>query len=116
MYKLIKDKGNNSNVAIQNTDTKAEVIIGRLSMTIVDILNKAGHSINTGDEDSLKYKDAWDIVIDEDTKNELQRLAMRMMKPKRAKVEKVEEKEAQKQIENKNIDAMDVLLGLAKYN
>lgn len=112
MYILIKDKGNNSNVAIQNTDTKAEVIIGRLSMTIVDILNKAGHSINTGDEASLKYKDAWHITISEDTKNELQRLAMRMMKPKRAKVQT----ETQKQVENKHIDAMDVLLGLAKYN
>ena len=38
-----------------------------------------------------------------------------MMKPKRAKVQ-AEEKEAQKKIENKTIDAMDVLLGLAKYN
>lgn len=115
MYKLIKDKGNNSNVAIQNTDTKVEVIIGRLSMEIVNILDKAGHSINTEAEDSLNYKDAWDITISEDTKNELQRLAMRMMKPKRAKVQ-AEEKEAQKKIENKTIDAMDVLLGLAKYN
>ena len=112
MYKLIKDKGNNSNVAIQNTDTKVEVIIGRLSMEIVNILDKAGHSINTEAEDSLNYKDAWDITIDEDTKNELQRLAMRMMKPKRAKVQT----ETQKQVENKHIDAMDVLLGLAKYN
>ena len=111
MYKLIKDKGNNSNVAIQNTDTKAEVIIGRLSMEIVSILERAGHAINTEDEASLKYKDSWNITIDEDTKNELQRLAMRMMKPKRAKVQT----ETQKQ-DNKTIDAMDVLLGLAKYN
>lgn len=111
MYKLIKDRGNNSNVAIQNTDTKAEVIIGRLSMEIVSILEKAGHAINTEDEASLKYKDSWNITIDEDTKNELQRLAMRMMKPKRAKVQTETQKQA-----NKTIDAMDVLLGLAKYN
>ena len=111
MYKLIKDRGNNSNVALQNTDTKAEVIIGRLSMEIVSILERAGHAINTEDEASLKYKDSWNITIDEDTKNELQRLAMRMMKPKRAKVQA----EPQKQ-DNKTIDAMGVLLGLAKYN
>ena len=115
MYKVIQESGNNANITLKNTETNAEVIIGRLSMEIVNILDKAGHSINTEAEDSLNYKDAWDITISEDTKNELQRLAMRMMKPKRVKVQ-AEEKEAQKKIENKTIDAMDVLLGLAKYN
>ena len=29
MYKVIKEAGNNSNVTLKNTETNAEVIIGR---------------------------------------------------------------------------------------
>lgn len=113
MYRVLKDAGNNSNIFIENTETSATVNIGKLSMNILSILSKAGFEINTEKEDSIKVKDRWELNITTETKELLAKEAMRMKKPEKVQTEQVKDLF---QKPNKEIDAMDVLLGLASYN
>ena len=112
MYKVLKEKGNNASVILENTETRASIIIGRLSMDILAILEKDG--IHIGDAyGDVKLKDKWELRISDETAKELSAKAMRMSKPIRDQ-RKVKEEEPKKS--NKEIDALDVLLGLANYN
>ena len=112
MYRLIKDKGNNSNVIIENLDTHAQLNLGRLSMDILSILERE-EELTFGEGGKLQYKDKWEVNIKSTTAEELSRKAMRMSKPIRDQSKKAT-KEKKKEA-NKQIDAMDVLLGLASY-
>ena len=58
--------------------------------------------------------DAWDLTVNEGVAQELAAKAMRIKRPVRDQ-RKVNVPGANK-LANKEIDAMDVLLGLAKYN
>lgn len=112
MYKLLKEKGNNANVTLENTDTKASIIIGRISMEILSIL-KEKEGIHFGSEaGETALKDKWEFNIEDSTAKELSAKAMRMSKPVRDQRKHKEEPKKN----NKEIDAMDVLLGLASYN
>ena len=111
MYRVFKDRGSNSNIVIENTETKASVIIGRLTYDIINLLNERGYKAGT--EDGLKLTDEWNFEVDDDTAQALMKKAMRMSKPVRDQSKKP--KDILKK-SNKEIDAMDVLLGLANYN
>lgn len=110
MYKVLKEKGNNQNVTLQNTDTKASIIIGRISIEILNILERAGHKI---DGTSITMKDQWDLEVNDEIGKELASKAMTMTKPIR---DQRKDKEDKPKKDNAKVDAMDVLLGLAKYN
>lgn len=111
MYKMLKERGNNASVTLENTETRASIIIGRLSMDILAILEKDGVHIGDGYGD-VKLKDKWELRISDETAKELLAKAMRMSKPIRDQ-RKVKEEPKKS---NKEIDALDVLLGLANYN
>lgn len=111
MYKILKEKGNNMNIVLENTETKASIVIGRLTMDILSILEKEG--VHIGDsEGKIQLTDKWNITIRDETAKELSAKAMRMSKPIRDQ-RKVKEEPKKS---NKEIDALDVLLGLANYN
>ena len=113
MYKVLKEKGNNMNITLENTETKASIVIGRLTMDILSILeSKEGVHIGDG-EGEIQLKDKWDLVVGDETAKELSAKAMRMSKPIR---DQRKHKEEQPKKSNKEIDALDVLLGLANYN
>ena len=110
MYRVLKEKGNNSNVMLENMETKASIIVGRITISLLDILNKAGHKIG---DDGVSLRDEWNFEVNEETGKEIASKAMTMTKPVRDQRKyKVEEPKK----DNKQIDAMDVLLGLANYN
>ena len=109
MYRVLKTKGYNASVVVENTETKANVIIGRISVEILDILEK--HTGKQIGKDGFTYTDGWEIEVDHETATALSKLAMKMKKPIRDQRKKETKKE-----ENKKIDAIDVLLGLAQYN
>lgn len=112
MYRVLKEKGNNVSITLENTETKASIIIGRLSMDILSLLEKE-EGIRFGDSDGeIKLKDKWELTIRDETAKELSAKAMRMSKPIRDQ-RKVKEEPKKS---NKEIDALDVLLGLANYN
>lgn len=108
MYKVLKDSGNNANIIIENTETKRIVNIGRITMDILKILDDAGHKIG---DDGTGLRDRWELEVSEEVGKTLARKAMVMTKPVRDQSKKEKPKK-----DNKHIDAMDVLLGLANYN
>lgn len=108
MYRVLKDKGNNMNVTLENMETKASVIIGRATMEILRLLEEAGHTIG---DDGIALRDKWELEVNEEIGKELSKQALRMSKPIRD-----QRKETKQKKDNKQIDAMDVLLGLASYN
>lgn len=107
MYKVLKEKGNNMNITLENIETKASIIIGRTTMDILRILDEAGHKIG---DDGIALRDKWELIVDEDTGKELASKAMTMSKPIR------DQRKIKPKKDNKHIDAMDVLLGLANYS
>lgn len=110
MYRVLKEKGNNSNVMLENMETKASIIIGKITMDLLRILDEAGHKIG---DDGVALRDEWSFEVNEETGKEIASKAMTMSKPIRDQRKyKVEEPKK----DNKHIDAMDVLLGLANYN
>ena len=112
MYRLLKEKGNNLNVILENVNTHAQLNLGRLTIDILTFLERK-EGMTFGEGGTTQLKDAWDFTIKDETAKELSAKAMRMSKPIRDQ-RKHKEEEIKKR--NKEIDAMDVLLGLVSYN
>ena len=93
MYRVIKEKGNNVNVFVENTELKKSLNIGRLSMEMIKILEEAGFTFGTGDGE-IAMKDEWAMEVNTDTKDKLAKLAMKMSKPIRDQSKKSEQKTA----------------------
>ena len=106
MYKLVKEYGDNLNVILENTETKAQLNLGRLTIDILTLLEtKEGMTFGEGGE--FQLKDSWDFIIKAETARELSEKAMRMSKPIR---DQRKVKDDKKKL-NKEIDALDVLWG-----
>ena len=113
MYKLLKEKGNNLNVILENIDTRAQLNLGRLTIDILTLLGTK-EGMTFGEGGTTQLKDEWNFSISDETAKELSAKAMRMSKPIRDQSKKAT-KEKKKEA-NKQIDALDVLLGLANYS
>jgi len=103
MYRVLKTAGVRANVVVENTDTKSNVIIGRLSTDIVDTIKthrEAGYTIP-------EYDSIWNIEVNSDCAKELTKLAMPMKKPVRDQRKKPEEKKV-----GVNVDAFDLIFGI----
>ena len=111
MYRLLKEKGNNLNVILENIDTRAQLNLGRLTIDVLTLL-ETKEGMTFGEGGTTQLKDEWNFSISEETATELSAKAMRMSKPIRDQRKHKEEPKKN----NKEIDAMDVLLGLANYN
>ena len=112
MYKILKDEGYNKVVTIENAETKASLIIGKVTIEMLNVLDTAGYKV--GDK-GLTITNKWDLNIDKATADTLSKMAMKMKKPIRDQRKKTAN-EINRKMYNKEIDAMDVLLGLASYN
>lgn len=84
MYRINKDKGNNQNITLTNVETKASVIIGKLTMSIMGVLEKEVVFDETK-EHTIKLKDKWDFTISDEAGKELAKMASPIKRPVRAK-------------------------------
>ena len=113
MYKVVKEMGNAENVYLQNTDTMAEINLGRITAGIMNALRKDGYEFETVDEKEgrITLKEKWTLKVSDEVKDELRKLAMPMKKPIRdqRKVKPEEEKKEVKQ----PVDLLDIIYGLA---
>ena len=109
MYKLKKDTGLTANVMIVNTDTKASIMIGKLDVGMKFTLGKLGVELPEAGV-------TWDIPIDDSTARTLVADTVKIVKPTRKVNNYPDDATSIKQKTNKQIDAMDVLLGLAQYS
>ena len=108
MFKMLKEKGFNQPITIINTEKHTSIPIGVLTTDIKAILEEKGLLLET-----LLPTDEWDVEITGETAQLLVRRTLPKHKPMRKQVEKPKDLF---QKPNKEIDAMDVLLGLANYN
>ena len=84
MYRINKDKGNNQNITLTNVETKASVLIGKLTMAIMGVLEKEVEFDETK-EHTIKLKDKWDFTISDEAGKELAKMASPIKRPVRAK-------------------------------
>ena len=84
MYRINKDKGNNQNITLTNVETKASVIIGKLTMGIMGVLEKEVEFDETK-EHTIKLKDKWDFTISDEAGKELAKMASPIKRPVRTK-------------------------------
>ena len=84
MYRISKDKGNNQNITLTNVETKASVIIGKLTMDIMRILEKEVE-FDEAKEDTIKLKDKWDFTISDEAGKKLAKMTSPIKRPVRAK-------------------------------
>lgn len=113
MYRVNKEYGTSENVYLQNTDTMAEINLGRATTTMMDILEKDGHKfslIHPSDDISecITLKEKWTLKVSDEVKEQLRKLAMPMKKPIRDQRKVKEEKKENKQ----PVDLLDIIYGL----
>ena len=110
MYRVNKEPGTTENVYLQNTDTLAEINLGRITPGLLRILETDGYKFDSTD-DSITLKEKWTLKVSEEVKEQLRKLAMPMKKPVRdqRKVKPQEEKKEVKQ----PVDILDIIYGLA---
>ena len=84
MYRINKDKGNNQNITLTNVETKASVIIGKLTMAIMGVLEKEVEFDETK-EHTIKLKDKWDFTVSDEAGKELAKMASPIKRPVRTK-------------------------------
>ena len=80
MYRINKDKGNNQNIMLTNVETKASVMIGKLSMAIMGVLEKEVE-FDESKEHTIKLKDKWDFTVSDEAGRELAKMASPIKKP-----------------------------------
>ena len=90
-YKVTKLRGAAQNVFLENTATAVSVNLGRISVSILNILAEDG--IHIGPERDISMSDEWNIEVSAEAKDKLKRLAMPMKKPIRDQRKKKEETE-----------------------
>lgn len=110
MYRVTKEPGTKENVYLQNTDTMAEINLGRITSGLLRILEIDGYKFD-GTDDAITLKEKWTLKVSEEVKEQLRKLAMPMKKPVRdqRKVKPQEEKKEVKQ----PVDILDIIYGLA---
>lgn len=113
MYKVVKEMGTTENVYLQNTDTMAEINLGRITIDIMIALSKDGYEFET--EGGITLKEKWNLKVSDEVKDELRKLAMPMNKPIRdqRKVKPQEEKKEEKKEVKQPVDILDIIYGLA---
>ena len=107
MYRVVKPTGFNVNIVVENTDTRANIIIGRLTPTIMSILEKNGYT----DLHSTGVTDEWKFEVNKETAIELVHEAMKIVKPKRDQSKKPTEDKKEIKM-TAGVDAFDLIYGI----
>jgi hypothetical protein len=110
MYRVNKEIGTSENVYLQNTDTMAELNLGRITPRLLRILELDGYKFD-GTDGAVTLKEKWTLKVSDGVKDELRKLAMPMKKPIRdqRKVKQEEKKETKQPV-----DVLDIIYGLAQ--
>ena len=117
MYRINKDKGNNQNIMLTNVEAKASVMIGKLSTTIMSILEKEiKFDTDKGDDTGIKLKDKWDFTVSDEAGKELASMASPIKKPIRNQSKTVSEQTQPVQRKKTKsarevVDVFDIIFG-----
>ena len=113
MYRVNKEPGTKENVYLQNTDTMAEINLGRVTAGIMNALRKDGYEFEAVDEKEgrITLKEKWTLKVSDEVKDELRKLAMPMKKPVRDQ-RKVKPQQEEKKETKQPVDLLDIIYGL----
>ena len=111
MYRVSKELGATENVYLQNTDTMAEINLGRVTPGLLRILETDGYKFDDT-EDAITLKKKWTLNVSDEVKDELRKLAMPMKKPVRDQ-RKVKPQQEEKKEVKQPVDLLDIIYGLA---
>lgn len=111
MYRVSKEPGTTENVYLQNTDTMAEINLGRVTPRLLRILAIDGYKFD-GTDDALTLKEKWTLKVSNEVKDKLRKLAMPIKKPIRDQ-RKVKPQEEEKKETKQPVDLLDIIYGLA---
>lgn len=111
MYRVNKEPGTTENVYLQNTDTMAEINLGRVTPGLLGILEMDGYKFD-GTDDAITLKEKWTLKVSNEVKDELRKLAMPMKKPIRDQ-RKVKPQQEEKKETKQPVDILDIIYGLA---
>ena len=110
MYRVNKEPGTSENVYLQNTDTMAEINLGRITSGLLRILEIDGYKFDDT-EDAITLKEKWTLKVSEEVKEQLRKLAMPMKKPIRDQ-RKVKPQQEEKKETKQPVDLLDIIYGL----
>ena len=110
MYRVNKEPGATENVYLQNTDTMAEINLGRITPGLLRILEIDGYKFDSTD-DAITLKEKWTLKVSDEVKEQLRKLAMPMKKPIRDQ-RKIKQQEEKKEVKQP-VDILDIIYGLA---
>ena len=110
MYRVSKEPGTKENVYLQNTDTMAEINLGRITPGLLRILEIDGYKFDSTD-DAITLKEKWALKVSDEVKDELRKLAMPMKKPVRDQ-RKVKPQQEEKKETKQPVDLLDIIYGL----
>ena len=110
MYRVNKEPGTKENVYLQNTDTMAEINLGRITLGLLRILETDGYKFD-GTDDAITLKEKWTLKVSDEVKDELRKLAMPMKKPVRDQ-RKVKPQQEEKKETKQPVDLLDIIYGL----
>lgn len=99
MYKVYKPTGNGL-VSVENTDTHASVVIGKVNMEIINTIKEAGY-------DLPPFGEEWSVEVNKECATALATMAMRMKKPIRDQRKKKEEPKP-----SAEVDMFDLIYGI----
>ena len=110
MYRVNKEIGTSENVYLQNTDTMAELNLGRITPGLLRILELDGYKFD-GTDGAVTLKEKWTLKVSNGIKDELRKLEKKKKKPIRdqRKVKQEEKKETKQPV-----DVLDIIYGLAQ--
>lgn len=74
MYQVFKPTGAGANVSVENLDNMSNIIIGRLSTSMIDTLKENGYEVPD-------YNEEWRIEVNSECAKALAMMAMKMKKP-----------------------------------
>lgn len=112
MYRINKDEGHNQNITLTNIETKASIIIGKLTMPVMAVLEKEV-VFDECEEHTIKLNDKWDFTISNEAGQELVRIASPIKKPIRHQQAKATSEQKIKRVQTKSgkevIDIFDLI-------
>ena len=113
MYRVNKEIGTSENVYLQNTDTMAEINLGRITPGLLRILELDGYKFDDTDG-AVTLKEKWTLKVSDEVKEQLRKLAMPMKKPIRDQ-RKNKEKDLYPNVKTTKqpVDLLDIIYGLA---
>lgn len=113
VYRLEKNPGVTAPLILINKDTNSNIFLGKMTVDMLSILRE-DEGIEFNKDDSIRLIDGWKFDIQGATAAKLAKKTFSIKRPDRTKPQAEIQTEKPKK-NNKKVDAIDVLLGLANY-